>query len=106
MLWIWTATGKKQLINVKTLKCMEKQDNGKNVIMKQCTNKKNKQTLECIVKVNQTEIRWSPKVFLHLIQKQNYKYAAISKKNPNPPQQWSSKETRCKTSTAYKGVVC
>lgn len=109
MLWIWTTTGNKQLMNVKTLKCMQRQGNWEEVEMKQCKKTSDLQNIQCTkyeyAVYRGMEIEWSGNLFLHLPSWSTY---AVSKLFSYPwlrpyLQLWSSAETSCETSTAYKG---
>lgn len=106
LLWIRANTINKQLMNVKTLKCMRRRrDDGNKVTIDLCkkTNA-NWQRIHCILDgVGIFKIRWNvwkqPPRFLHLQDSNAY---AIALESGN--QQWSSAKTLCNI-TDYKGVV-
>jgi hypothetical protein len=94
---------------METLECMERQGNGKEVIMKQCNKSSGKQKIQCHAidgDFDGMEIGWRNNRYLHLSGLNRY---AISKnvKSSEYPQVWTSEpQVTCKTSTAYKGIVC
>ena len=107
MLWIWTTTGtNKQLMNVKTLKCMQRQDEGEKVEMKQCKKTSDSQKIQCIATrfFGTMKIGWSGNRFLHLSSLSPY-YAVSVKSNFLWSQSWKSEKTSCETSTAYNGIT-
>jgi hypothetical protein len=113
MRWIWpNITGKKQLINVKTLKCMKRRRDYSSVIMEQCENTPNsRQNIMCTIKDFEMNIGWGNGQFLHFYNWCGTSYA-FSTRLPSwsrgQPQSWSSKEisNTCKTSKDYKGMPC
>ena len=107
MLWIWTTTGtNKQLMNVKTLKCMQRQDEWEKVEMKQCKKTSDLQKIQCTKYTNnrnniRMKIRWSGNRFLHLPRWSPYYAVSVNFWS----QSWKSEKTSCETSTAYNGIT-
>ncbi|CAB4040238.1 Hypothetical predicted protein, partial [Paramuricea clavata] len=109
MLWIWpNIRGNKQLMNVKTLKCMKRIRDNSAVTMERCENTSNSQKLLCTKKDAKMNIGWGNQRFLHFYNSWRGKSYAFSRKLWwwwEKPQPWSSKEisNTCKTSQDYKG---
>ena len=102
MLWVWTNQNK-HLMNVKTLKCMQRQKE-KRVIMKQCE-KNDFQTVWCKMENSNLQIgwqKWFGKWYLHFSKRRGKTYATSKL---NAPSSWSSNGNSCKTSKNYKGIV-
>jgi hypothetical protein len=111
LLWIRANTRNKQLMNVKTLKCMRRRrEDGDNVTISACKKTSASwQRIQCISldPVGIFKIRWNvwknktkqPPRFLHLQDSNAY---AIALKSGN--QQWSSAKNPCNI-TDYKGEV-
>ena len=101
MRWIWTTTGNKLLLNVKTLKCIQSQGRWKKVEMRQCKKTSDSQKIECTKSNNgKMKIKWKDNLFLNL--KSTYVYSNYFwDRWPRPL--WRSEKTSCETSTAYKG---
>ena len=110
MFWIWpNITGNKQLINVKTLKCMKRRRDYSSVIMEQCENTSKSQKIMCTIKDFEMNIGWGNRQFLYFYNWWGTRYAF----SPGLSwwwrgQSWSSKEisNTCKTSKDYKGMPC
>jgi hypothetical protein len=109
LLWIRTNTRNKQLMNVKTLKCMTRSGNDRGkVTLNQCRKANtNWQKIECTHNRDGMKIRWNVgrnQRYLRLPNSAADGDAyAISSSNGN--QRWRSKQgTTCITSTAYKGI--
>ena len=102
MLWIWTNTTERLLMNVKTLECMERQsfDNGK-VLLEPCTVTILWQRMTCTKEQYGIKIRWKEvrDPFLHL----DNNFDVINKVNGN--QLWNSNERNlCGANITYAGT--
>ena len=115
MLWIGTVEDEKQLISVKTLKCMRLggKQNGECVVARECfSGKAGWQKARCIYNSSRDglKFKWNirgnngTKVDRYLNLESQSLQAIASTENS---QLWSSKETMefCTTSVKYKGTV-
>ena len=66
----------------------------------------NLQKLLCTNESGGMKIGWDKEHFLHFKRFSEETYAISQKLKQQQPQLWSSKETSCKTSEVYKGIVC
>lgn len=108
MLWIWTNTADKQLMNVKTLRCMERPArNNDDVIMKICSNTYDPQSMTCTTGTDKNGkmrivIGWKNH-FLHLRKTGFFTCKAIYRTNSK--QLWHSNETQpCGSKITYAGI--
>ena len=105
MLWIWTnGTKDKQLMNVKTLECMERppQKNDE-VMMKTCNDISDRQIMTCTIAKDGRGIviGWKKQRNFFLYLKDTSYYAIYKKRNK---QRWSTNETQpCGSKITYAG---
>ena len=111
MLWVWTNGKNKQLMNVKTLKCMQRQEvMRKRVIMEQCKTN-DLQKMWCKMENSNMQAGWQKgnvKWHLYFSKSSGQTYASsrlVFLPKLVRESSWTSNENSCKKSEIYKGIV-